>query len=188
MNGNRKSKKVLAGRRGALMLMLFVVIVVGSIIALRLLPENDVIVRRDKEDNLHNNLSQIREAFDLKWQVDPAWAPDLSNKAAIRAALATLQTENYLRNLEVKDPTIPNYLWDTADEYFWKASANIASNTSFEDDDPAPGEIASWTVAPDTYAATVTEYLSDSELDDYPHQNKLGEPLHSGGSSLMIVR
>lgn len=183
MNGNLS--KISGHRRGALMLMLFVVIVVGSIIALRLLPENDVIVRRDTEDYLHNNLSQIREAFDMKWQADPAWNPDLSNKAGIKVALTTLTTENYLRDKDVKDPTIPNYLWDSSDDYFWKASANFASNNSFEED---PATIVNWTAAPGTTAVTDVQYLSGTELDDYPHQNKLGLPLQSGGNSLMITK
>ncbi|GAB4277821.1 MAG: hypothetical protein Kow0029_20700 [Candidatus Rifleibacteriota bacterium] len=176
-------------RRGALMLMLLVAIIIGSIVALRLLPEEEVIARRDREEELHGNLSAIREAFDLKWQADPTWDPDLSNRVAIKAAMDTLVAENYLRDSDVVDPTIPNYLWNTSDDFFWRASSNLASNTSFELSDPAGTEpIASWTIAPGTDAATVTTYLSDSELDDYPHQNKLGAPLKSSGYSLQIVK
>ncbi|MEW6709813.1 MAG: hypothetical protein AB1403_08340 [Candidatus Riflebacteria bacterium] len=184
MNG-----KLHLNRKGALMLMLLVVIVIGGIVALRMLPQEDVIAKREKEENLHKNLSQIREAFDLKWQADENWTPDLTNKAGIRAALQTLANEGFLREEDILDPTVPTYLWDTSDIYYWKASTNIASNTSFELEDPSdPTLIASWTKAPDTEAATVTQYLDDNILDDYPHQNKLGAPLQGGGTSLMIVK
>lgn len=186
MNGK---EKILQSRKGALMLMLLVVIIVGGIVALRMLPQEEVIVKRQKENSLHSNLSQIREAFDLKWQSKPDWAPDLSNKAGIKAALQQLATENYLREEDIKDPTVPSYLWDTAEIYYWRASTNIASNTSFELDDPSdPTLIASWTKAPDTTAATDSNFLDHPANDDYPHQNKLGASMRSGGSSLKIVR
>lgn len=186
MSGNQGS---LDSRRGALMLMLLVIIIVGGIVALRMLPQEDVIAKRQKENNLQQNLSQIREAFDLKWQSDPDWNPDLSDKNKVRIALQTLVAENYLREEDIMDPTVPSYLWDTADIYYWRSSTNIASNTSFELDDPSdPSLIASWTTAPDTTAATDSNYLDNPANDDYPHQNKLGLPLRSGGTSLKIIR
>lgn len=186
MNG----KHGLNARRGALMLMLLVTMIVGGIVALRMLPQEEVIAKREKEEDLHKNLSQIREAFDLKWQADPNWAPDLTTKAGIESALNTLVTEKYLRDdKHLKDPTVPNHLWDSSDEYYWRASANIASNTSFESDDPSdPALIASWTKAPDTTAATDTTYLENPANDDYPHQNKLGRPGRGKGVSLRIIK
>lgn len=182
-------EKMPLNRRGALMLMLLVIIIVGGIVALRMLPQEDVIAKRQQENNLSKNLSQIREAFDLKWQSDPDWAPDLSNKAGIRAALQHLSDNNFLREVDIKDPTVPLYLWDTSDIYYWRASTNIASNTSFELDDPLdPTLIASWTVAADTTAATDTNYLDHPANDDYPHQNKLGVSLRGGGTSLVIIK
>lgn len=192
MNG-RKSGKNFANRRGALMLMLLVAIIIGGIIALRLLPQEEVIAQRDREEILHGNLSQIREAFDLKRQADPTWNPfpDLDNTtmASVTDVLEQLANENFLREKDVKDPTVPHYLWGTTSNYFWRVSENIASNTSFELEDPAdPTAIASWTASPESVVATDTEYLSDSSVDDYPHQNKLGSILQSSGASLKITR
>jgi hypothetical protein len=43
-------------------------------------------------------------------------------------------------------------------------------------------------VPADTIAATVSAYLEDTTLDDYPHQNKLGQNLLSGGAALEITK
>ncbi len=204
MNG----KLPVNNKKGALMLMLLVVIVIGGIVALRMLPQEDVIARREKEENLYENLSQIREAFDLECQAsDTSWNPfpdyDGDGKITrfdIASSLIRLASDGYLRDgsfitptslvaTGISDPTVPNYLWGSSDEKYWQVSANLASNTSFELEDPSdPTLIASWTKAPDTEAATVTQYLDDPVLDDYPHQNKLGAPLQGGGTSLMIVK
>jgi hypothetical protein len=169
------------------MLILLVAIIIGGIIALRMIPEQDVVVIRAKEENLHKNLSQIRAAFDLRWIEDETWDPDLSNPGGIQDALDELVASGVLRAEDIKDPTIKEYLWGTSARYFWQSSANIASNTSFEAADGLDN-IPEWVVPADTIAATVSAYLEDTTLDDYPHQNKLGQNLLSGGAALEITK
>jgi hypothetical protein len=187
MNGNNMKMKKCNSRRGALLMMLLVLIIIGGIVALRMLPQEDTIARRDKEINLHNNLSEIRQAFDLRLQTDPDWNPDLSDRTKIKAALAELVASNALRTGDIKDPTVPDYLWDTSDEYFWRVSQNYVENSSCERDDSA-GKLASWTISPSTIAASDTHYIDDPGLDDYPYQNLLGNILGKGGSSLKITK
>ena len=187
MSGRKKKK--CSGRRGALMMMLMVAMVVGGVVALRLLPQEDIIARREKESELHSNLSQIREAFDLKLESDPDWDPDLSSKTGIENAIASLTDENFLREKSLTDPTVPTYLWGTSANYYWRASINIASNSSFEIEDPVdPTKIAYWLLSPGTVAASDSYYPNDSSIDDYPHQNKLGQILRNSGSSLRITK
>ena len=184
MNG--KNLVLNSKRRGALMLMLFVVIVVGSIIALRLLPEKDIMVKRADEDSLRSNLSHIRQAVDLRWQDDPAWAPTLDSSVNIKTVLTELKDANYLRSDLIKDPTIAAHLWESSDDYYWKGTTNIAANSSFEV--LVAGSIDEWSETTSTVSEADANYLSGSEVDDYPHQNKLGNLLQSDGLSLKITR
>ncbi|MGM0600943.1 MAG: hypothetical protein ACQETH_14125 [Candidatus Rifleibacteriota bacterium] len=189
MNGKKNKNKQLNPRRGALLMMLLVLIIIGGIIALRMLPQEDTIARRDREVNLHNNLSEVRQAFDLRLQTDPDWNPDLSDRTKIKDVLQALVASNALRTGDIKDPTVPDYLWDTDDKYFWQVSKNYIENSSCEEDDAADTtKLASWTVSPSTIAASDPHYLSDPGLDDYPYQNLLGNILASGGASVKITK
>jgi type II secretory pathway pseudopilin PulG len=189
MNGKKIKNKLFNPRRGALLMMLLVLIIIGGIIALRMLPQEDTIARRDREINLHNNLSEIRQAFDLRLQTDPDWNPNLDTKNDIKNALAELVASNALRTDEIKDPTVPDYLWGPLNEYFWRVSKNYIENSSCEKDDVSdPTKLASWTISPSTIAASDTHYLSDPGLDDYPYQNLLGNILASGGASVKITK
>jgi type II secretory pathway pseudopilin PulG len=189
MNGKKNRLKQCNPRKGALLMMLLVLIIIGGIIALRMLPQEDTIARRDREVNLHNNLSEIRQAFDLRLQTDPDWNPDLSDRTKIKAALQALVASNALRTDEIKDPTVPDYLWDTSDEYFWRVSQNYVENSSCEKDDSSdPTKLASWTISPSTIVASDPQYISDPGLDDYPYQNLLGNIMGKGGTSVKITK
>ena len=182
MNG----KKQLNSRRGTLLLALLVIVAVGGIIAIRLIPDETTIVKREKEVGLQMNLSHIREAIDMKRMADPTYVFKFDNRANIQAELQKLVDEKYLRSKSIKDPTVFSHLWDSNDNYYWRGSANIASNTSFED--AVDGKIASWTETKDTTVATDPSYLYDEYLDDYPNQNKLGSIYSAYGSSLKITK
>jgi hypothetical protein len=171
--------------------MLLVAIIIGGIIALRMIPEENVIVLREKEENLQTNLSQIRAAFALKEkEEDPTWNPDLTNKPGIDSALQDLVTQGYLRDKDIKDPTVFDHLWGLgANDIYWESSTNIASNTSFEEDDGSgDGDILEWVVPTDTDAATDSVFLTDPTLDDFPHHNKLGNPFRNSGATLEIIK
>ncbi|EKD82954.1 MAG: hypothetical protein ACD_39C00982G0001 [uncultured bacterium] len=196
-------------RRGAMMLMLLVVIIIGSIIAMQILPGEEMIVRRSVENSLDVELSQIREAFDLAYLagematdtalasdpilMPPVGASDNDKKAAITASIASLTARGYLRSDTVKDPTVPAYLWGTDYSNFWQIRDNIASNPSFEISES--GAVVSWKDhegkdidGSDAHSASDTTFLQHMQVDDYPYQNKLGNLLASGGSALKLTK
>lgn len=182
MNGKKS-------RKGAMMIMLLVVLIIGSIVALQLLPGEELITLRTKETSLNTEISQIREAFDLKKIASPLWEPwttDPPSRIDIANALKVLADEGYLRNKDLADPTVLAHLWNQNDETFWKASNNLATNSSFQIS--LDGITAwDWNVV-DTTAATDGIYLYDLRVDDYPYQNKLGNLLGKEGSALKITR
>jgi len=196
-------------RRGAMMLMLLVVIIIGSIVAMQILPGEEMITRRSVEKSLDVELSQLREAFDLAYMAgematdtavssDPIVLPDITasdadKKAAIETAITKLTARGYLRSNTVHDPTVPAFQWGTDYSNFWQVRENVASNPSFEITES--GAIISWKNyegndidGTDSHTASVTSFLQSMQIDDYPYQNKLGNMLASGGSALRLTR
>jgi hypothetical protein len=197
-------------RRGAMMLMLLVVIIIGSIVAIQILPGEEVITRRSVEKSLDVELSQLREAFDLAYMAgematdtavssQPIILPDVSltdseKKAALEAAIASLTLRGYLRSNAVHDPTVPAFQWGNSYNNYWQIRENIASNPSFEITES--GAILSWRNHEGneidgidvTHSASVTTFLQSMQIDDYPYQNKLGNMMASGGSALRLTR
>lgn len=107
-------------RRGAMMLMLLVVIIIGSIIAMQILPGEEMITRRSVEKSFDVELSQLREAIDLAYMagdmdgsavatitLPSADLPDAEKMAGIASAIASLTLYGYLRSDSVRDPTVP---------------------------------------------------------------------------------
>lgn len=176
-------------RTGAMMLMLMVVLIIGSIVALQLLPNEELVARRSKETSLNTEISQIREAFDLMKIASPAWEPWTGDSApppaSIAETLKTLADAGYLRNKDLADPTVLAHFWSQS-QTFWKASSNLASNSSFQ---ISVDGVTAWDWSQtETNAGTDTIYLYEMRVDDYPYQNKLGELLGQTGSALKITR
>jgi type II secretory pathway pseudopilin PulG len=180
--------------RGTVMLMLLVAVLIGGILALRLVPTYEVQQRRESDTQLRLTLGQIRQAFDMKLMVDPTYNPVLDTPADVANALKTLANENFLLadsgdfvvdEGTLRDLTIPKHLWKKGDQ-FWTRANNVASNTSFEELDTS-GEVASWTAEPNTIFSIDEAYLDLPDLDDYPGQNKLGVTFGSQGKALKIV-
>ncbi len=179
-------------KRGAVLLLLMIMLAAGGIAALKLMPEEELITVRSKEDSLNLELSHIREAFDLMQIASPTWQPWEDNfdpdhpdaAASIALTLKTLHENGFLRNQNVHDPGIMSQLWGTStNQIFWKASGNIASNSSFQIN------MLNWDWnQTDTVAATDTIFPESGDLDDYPYQNKLGNLLDNSGASLKIIR
>lgn len=198
---------ILRPRRGAMLMMVLVLIVVGSIVAMRMLPNEELVERHVNEIELHTSLSQIREAVEMKFVADvavgglDAW-PSLKTALAnpfptdtsdldyfdklkthydaVENMLADLTNEGYLRSVAIADPTVPSNLWGPEKGYYWCVSDNIVklSNSSFAD---------GWNM--DGAVATESSYfLWLPELDDYPNQKKLGDQLTAGGSALKITK
>ncbi|HAE38219.1 MAG TPA: hypothetical protein DCG57_06210 [Candidatus Riflebacteria bacterium] len=182
-------------RRGAMMLMLLVAIIVGSIIALQILPAEEMITRRGVEKTFDVELSQLREALDLAYyagEMDPDTAlgsdPIIlaTSPAAIQEAINKLHARGYLRSNKVKDPWVPQHRWGTAaDQEFWVLTENFAEDASFEES--VGGFISvSWIPMPDTTASADTSILQNMRIDSYPYENKLGLLASSSGSALRI--
>lgn len=169
-----------------MLLMLFVMLIVGGIMALRLLPNEELITRRDKESGLNSDLSQIREALDLvRVSSNSDWKELKLNDSPekIAAKIASLTAWGYLRSNEIRDPAVPAHLWGPDKAYYWRVTVNLASNTSFETG------LEYWTPAADSTVFTDEDnYLNTTKLDEYPYQNKLGDLLNKKGKATCIRR
>jgi hypothetical protein len=182
MNGKRPYDS----RRGALLMMLFVLLIVGGIVALRMMPNEELVTRRDKESGLNSDLSQVREALDLvRVASHPEWV-DLKlddTPEQIQAKIASMSQWGFLRSEDIKDPAVPPHLWGPDKPYYWKVTVNLATNTSFEIG------LDEWNAAVDTTVVEDEEnYLNTTKLDEYPYQNKLGNLLNKRGRATCIRR
>lgn len=200
------SPNLLRNCRGAMMLMLLVVIIIGSIIALQILPGEEMVTRRSVERSLDVELSQLREAVDLAYlagdlatdtvatiTLPPSdLAPD-QMQASLSAMIASLSHYGYLRSDSVRDPTVPVYLWGSDHTHYWQFRENVASNPSFEVTES--GIVLNWKdydggdikAGDNTHASASENFLQNMMVDDYPYQNKLGNLLSSGGSALELT-
>jgi len=183
MNG----RSILRARRGALLMMLFVMLIVGGIVALRMMPNEELITRRDKETSLNTDLSQVREALDLVRVASyPGWIELQASDtpASLSAKIASLTAWGFLRDNDIKDPAVPTHLWGPGKPYFWQVTLNLATNTSFEFSQDG------WQSSADTTVLTDEQnYLNSTKLDEYPYQNKLGNMLgNKKGKAVSIWR
>ena len=174
-------------RAGTVILALLVVIMLGGVLATRLIPSYEIQQKRQDDTELKFSLAQIRQAFDLKLREDPTYSPVLTTPGAIKVALQGLKDENLLGEVGVNDSTIANYKWDSQAEFYWVGVGNVASNTGFEDDN-GYGFLATWTLGTaDTTIATESNSFSNN-LDDYNGQNKLGNPFSTVNTVLKITK
>ncbi len=180
-------KRILSSRQGALLMMLFVMLIVGGIVALRMMPNEELITRRDKESSLNTDLSQVREALDLVRVASyPGWIELQASDtpAVLQAKIASLAAWGFLRDNDIKDPAVPAHLWGPGKPYFWQVTLNLATNTSFEFSQDG------WQPSADTTVTTDEQnYLNSTKLDEYPYQNKLGNMLgNKRGKAVSIWR
>ncbi len=182
MNG----KKPQDSRRGALLMMLFVMLIVGGIVALRMMPNEELVTRREKESGLNSDLSQVREALDLVRVASHSEWVDLKledTPASIAAKIASMAEWGFLRSEDIKDPAVPSHLWGPDKSYYWKVTVNLATNTSFE------VGLDEWSTSADsTVEEDDVNYLNTTKLDEYPYQNKLGNLLNKKGRATCIKR
>ena len=183
-------------KTGTVMLMLLVMLVVGGIVALRVMPDQSLVVRRTAEENLSSDISNLRAAFDLKYASNEDWNPldeiteSLSpfqpEKGEVEAIITDLFESGYLRSKNIFDSTVPAHQWNTAT--YWKLTTNFASNSSFIslDQDNWPVSWATSTVVVIDAQIDPDYFLWLTELDDYPHQNKFGKIMTTKGHSLRI--
>lgn len=179
-------------RKGSVMLMLLVMVIIGGILAMRLLPDVEIIERRQSDVQLGLYLGQIRQALDIKRTIDPDYNPLPENPtiADISNMLDQLVTDKLLAANLLKDSTIPSHLWESELSFYWVPSTNIASNTSFEVSDSDPTFVSQfWKQGTTTQAESDFGFFLDHpSLNDYPGQNKLGNVLSTIGTSIKIVK
>ena len=177
---------------GTVMLALLVVIIIGGLVASRLVPSFEIQKKRETDVQLRFNLGLLRQGFDLKSKADPTYNPSLTTRAEIKDAIASLSLEGFLNMSTLRDPTVPAHLWDKSDDTYWKIVENLAETSSFESDEIVDGFLASWsTGAAGTIAATDSTFfpsLGSSNLDNYAGQNKLGELMSTRGNSVKLTR
>ena len=191
-------------RRGSMLMTVMVILIVAAIIAAKLMPDEQTMVKREDEGFYNSDLSQLREAIDLvrlaaKNPDSPAyneWQDFLASDttASISEKITQLTNWGFLRKKELRDNSIPEFLWGAdknASYSYWLVSTNYASNTSFEIQaeglDTNVYVTASWekeTVA----SASVTDKikLNSMAIDEYPYQNKLGDSTRGENAIKMI--
>ncbi|HEY9069652.1 MAG TPA: hypothetical protein VIV61_05310 [Candidatus Ozemobacteraceae bacterium] len=175
-------------RQGTVILMLLVALMIGGIVAMRLIPGIEIQEQRQKNAQLKMTLGQIRQAFAMRAAASANYNPDLSSPNAIASELSNLAELDYLYDPTQADRHIPGHRWGTGtSDVYWKAASNIAENTSFEVADTS-GMIASWQIEAQTTLTRDWFYLSTTEVDDFPGENKLGITLGLSGRSLRIDR
>lgn len=191
---NGSQEALVKARKGTVMLVLLAALLVGGIMASKLLPKQEVQAQRRSEQELRTTIAEIRQAFDLKEFVAGSFIPDLSTPAKINAVLKQLETENFLRNASMTDSTMFAGQW--INNTFWVGTSNIPFNTSFEGSAPldiTKNEfLASWSLGtPDTIAASDTTFWpsrDSDKFDDYSGQNKFGKIMQINGASMKLTR
>lgn len=185
-------------KTGTVMLMLLVMLVVGGIVALRIMPDQSLIIRRTAEEDLSSDISNLRSAFDLKYASDDDWnpleqidperrlSPFQPEKQEVQIIIKDLFESGYLRSDKIFDSTVPSHQWNTTT--YWKLTTNFASNSSFISLDQDDWPVAWATSTEGVIDAEIDDdyFLWLTELDDYPHQNKFGKIMTTEGHSLRI--
>lgn len=124
------------------MLGLMVLIIIGSILVVRILPESATIERRKTEQNFALTISLIRQAVTLErflGDSSPCKAEyddlllDPDDPVKIETYLNALVAHNFLSLENYRSPAIPQQMWGTAvGKHFWQVRRNlVATDTSF---------------------------------------------------------
>ena len=182
-------------RHGTILMIFLLLMVSLAILAVQMIPNEEMINRRIDETILSSEVSQVREAYDLMRMASPTWVPFEADfdpdhadaPASIAKILDQLFSSGFLRSKDVYSPGFRRHLWGTEPgKFYWHATGNIASNSSFQ---VMVGDGLAWDWSrTDTVAATDSFFPQDQAVDDYPFQNKLGDQLFKNGSSLKIMR
>lgn len=173
-------------RRGTVMMMLLVAIMIGGFVAIRLIPDVEIQERRQKDVQLKLALAQIRQAVSLRVFSDPTYNPDFSTSESIASELADLEARNFLPSVKIlRDRHVPAHRWGIGpNDVYWQAVQNIATNTSFEQTASA-GLIPAW-AGESTSNMTWDSFYPSGASDQFPGENMLGLKFGSKGFSMRI--
>lgn len=179
-------------RRGALLLMLLVVLVCVGLCAMETIPEQAIITQRDKEQTLSQTLSAIRSGMALERTASdsPLFYGNFENQAELIAYLNDLVDKGYMAQIP-RDPFCPPQQWGTGPgKKFWKPTRNFLASSSFETTGFAG---TPWQVN----ETNVIVNLNNKEwpghdlaaFDSFPYQNSLGTSMTGfSGMSLAITQ
>lgn len=191
-------------------MIVMLMLIVAAIVAMQLMPDEQTLVSREKEEFYNSDLSQLREAIDLvrfaaRDPNSPAynledpkqgWQEFLASDtaASISAKIASLTAWGFLRKSDLRDNSIPKFAWgldSNNNQIYWIVTTNYASNTSFEHNDEGLNlaEFVSdnWRKDPVASAATVDNIkINSMAVDEYPYQNKLGDSTRDKNAIKMI--
>ncbi len=198
-------------RRGSMLMTVMVILIVAAIIAAKLMPDEQTMVKREDEGFYNSDLSQLREAIDLVRLaaknpnsdaynnpsiVGSGWQDFVASDtpASISEKIASLTQWGFLRKSELRDNSIPEFLWGAdknASYTYWMVSTNYASNTSFEihvDGLDTNVYVAGAWEKESVASASVTDkvQLNSMAIDEYPYQNKLGDSTRGEKAIKMI--
>lgn len=186
------------------MLLLLISLSVIGLISSQAIPSYEQSHKRRSENQLKTTLGEVRQAFDLKFFIDPTYLDlatpeELASPAFIAGLLQGLEQDQLLRQKNLLDSTMSADRWNsgTPDTY-WKIIHNLTHNPSYESrvaPDPARSEfLASWSYGtPDTTGMVASDTvffpsLGTPYFDDFPGQNKFGVLFCASGTSLRISR
>ena len=128
-------------RRGTILMVLLLLMASLAILAVQMVPNEEIINRRIDENILSSEVSQVREAYDLMRVASPTWVPFEADfdpdhaeaPASIAKILDQLYANGFLRSNNVYSPGFRRHLWGTEPgKNYWRAANNIASNSSFQ--------------------------------------------------------
>jgi len=189
------------------MLGMLVVLIIGSLVAIRLLPQMETIEKRQQETSFDQTLSLIRQAVYLERQLGDLspckvqyndLVADSQNSAKLEAYLNALVQFNFLTIDKHQNPLIAPHHWGVGPgQIFWQTTRNLVSSDttfgigSFE----AGAEVSEGFSSPVGWInsmpyndnATFAEGISMPDLDDFPWQNKFGNTAGQPGRSLRIA-
>ena len=184
-------------KRGSMLMMVMIMLIVAAIVAMKMMPDEQTQVTREKEAFYDSDLSQLREGIDLARLAakDPSsplvakgWVDFCATDtvASISEKIAILNECGFLRKSDLKDNSVPDHMWGTSSsQIYWGVSVNYASNTSFElvSEDWA----IAWEKETNASASMVENLrLNSMAIDEYPYQNKLGDSTRGENSIRMI--
>ncbi len=178
-----------SNKQGSMLMMVIIMLVVAAIIAMKLMPDEQTQVTREKEAFYNSDLSQLREAIDMaKLATGTNWLDFCATDTPeiISEKIASLSNLGFLRKKDIKDNSVPDYLWGPSTPNYWKVSTNYASNASFE---IASGDMPlAWEREKNASATFIDNIqLNSMSIDEYPFQNKLGDSTR-GKNSIRMIR
>ena len=187
------------------MLAMLLVIVVGGIVAAKVIPDTVTVQQRQDEKGLQYNLGAIRMAIAMERtaSMTPRFGDDWNNRALFLGYLDELMQRNLLSRIPV-DPNIPHFQWGTNPaKTFWIPTQNFLASASFEVKvlNQTPWATGSANVVasisfsqwPGRLDGDVLKFqdgriMPERQIESFHSENPFGRILGTSGASLLIIQ